>query len=95
MDGNELRGINLLVVGTAEGEPGNLLGALTNETQEDASFTLETPAGSPVTVDVPADTGPPPGGAEVAADTATFLLRARRLSAAEAAAFETRKRNRG
>lgn len=48
-----------------------------------------------LTVDVPADTGPPPGGAEVAADTATFLLRARRLSAAEAAAFETRKRNRG
>lgn len=54
VDGNELRGINLMVVGAAEGEPGNLLGALTNETQEDASFTLETPAGSPVTVDVPA-----------------------------------------
>ncbi|GAB2471024.1 hypothetical protein GCM10027063_09330 [Promicromonospora xylanilytica] len=49
-----LRGINLMVVGTAEGEPGNLLGALTNGTQDDASFTLETPDGSPVTVEVPA-----------------------------------------
>ncbi|NKY32372.1 DUF779 domain-containing protein [Nocardia speluncae] len=48
-----------------------------------------------LTVDVPADTGPPAGGGEPAADTAVFLLRTRRLSAAEAAASETRKRSRG
>lgn len=47
-----------------------------------------------LTVDVPADAGPP-AGADPAADTTVFLLRARRLSAAEAAAAETRKRARG
>jgi hypothetical protein len=50
----DLRGINLLVVSAAEGEPGNLLGALANETAEDASFTLEAVGASPVTVEVPA-----------------------------------------
>ena len=54
VDGDELRGINLMVVATAEGEPGNLLGALTNETQDDATFTLEHPDGSPVSLEVPA-----------------------------------------
>jgi hypothetical protein len=53
-ESRDLRGINLLVVATAEGEPGNLLGALTNESQDDASFTLETPDGAAVSVDVPA-----------------------------------------
>ncbi|NKY57938.1 DUF779 domain-containing protein [Nocardia flavorosea] len=48
-----------------------------------------------LTVDIPADTGPQAGGDEPPADTAVFLLRARRLSAAEAAASETRKRSRG
>lgn len=48
-----------------------------------------------LTVDVPGDAGPPDGGDEPAADTAIFLLRARRLSAAETAAFESRKRSRG
>ena len=54
VDGDELRGINLLLVSAAEGEPGNLLGALTNETQEDATFTLEHPDGAPVSLEVPA-----------------------------------------
>jgi hypothetical protein len=53
-DDTDLRGINLMVVSAAEGEAGNVLGALANETTEDASFTLETPGASPVTVDVPA-----------------------------------------
>ncbi|MFC8801601.1 hypothetical protein ACFT2C_28025 [Promicromonospora sp. NPDC057138] len=50
----DLRGINLMVVSAAEGEPGNVLGALANETADDASFTLEAPGASPVTVAVPA-----------------------------------------
>lgn len=49
-----LRGINLMVVSTAEGEAGNVLGALTNKTADDASFTLEAPGAAPVTLDVPA-----------------------------------------
>lgn len=53
-DDTDLRGINLLVVSAAAGEAGNLLGALTNKTADDASFTLETPGASPVAVDVPA-----------------------------------------
>ncbi|WP_275005676.1 hypothetical protein [Promicromonospora iranensis] len=53
-ENRNLRGINLMVVSAAEGEAGNLLGALANETAEDASFTLEAPGASPVTVDVPA-----------------------------------------
>ncbi|MFI5717333.1 DUF779 domain-containing protein [Nocardia sp. NPDC051750] len=51
-----------------------------------------------LTVDVPTDAGPAPGGEPSddgpPADTAIFLLRARRLSAAEAAALESRKRSR-
>lgn len=53
-DDRDLRGINLMVVSAAEGEPGNVLGALANETSEDASFTLEAPGAAPVTLDVPA-----------------------------------------
>lgn len=54
-DERALRGINLMVVSAAEGEPGNLLGAFSNKTSEDASFVLQSPGASPVTVDVPAD----------------------------------------
>lgn len=50
----DLRGINLMVVSAAEGEAGNVLGALANETADDAAFTLEAPGASPVTVEVPA-----------------------------------------
>jgi hypothetical protein len=50
----DLRGINLMVVSAAEGEAGNVLGALANETADDASFTLGAPGASPVTVAVPA-----------------------------------------
>ncbi|MCP2266490.1 hypothetical protein ACFQHV_06090 [Promicromonospora thailandica] len=53
-DDRDLRGINLMVVSAGEGEPGNLLGALANETAQDASFTLEAPGSAPVTLDVPA-----------------------------------------
>jgi hypothetical protein len=53
-ENTDLRGINLMVVSAAEGETGNVLGALANETAEDTSFTLEAPGASPVTVDVPA-----------------------------------------
>ncbi|MGW5381105.1 DUF779 domain-containing protein [Nocardia sp. NPDC003963] len=49
-----------------------------------------------LTVDVPADGGPVPGsdsdGGTDPAESAIFLLRARRLSAAEAAALDARKR---
>lgn len=53
-DDTDLRGINLMVVAAAEGEQGNVLGALANKTSEDVSFTLEAPGASPVTLDVPA-----------------------------------------
>jgi hypothetical protein len=53
-ENRDLRGINLMVVSAAEGEAGNVLGALANETADDASFTLEAPGASPVTVEVPA-----------------------------------------
>ncbi|PUB27823.1 hypothetical protein C8K30_104275 [Promicromonospora sp. AC04] len=53
-DDRDLRGINLMVVSAAEGEAGNVLGALANETADDVSFTLEAPGASPVTVAVPA-----------------------------------------
>ena len=53
-DDTDLRGVNLMVVSAAEGEPGNVLGALANETTDDVSFTLEAPGASPVTVAVPA-----------------------------------------
>jgi hypothetical protein len=53
-ENRDLRGINLMVVSAAEGEAGNVLGALANETADDTSFTLEAPGASPVTVAVPA-----------------------------------------
>lgn len=53
-ENRDLRGINLMVVSAAEGEAGNVLGALANETAEDASFTLEAPGAAPVTLEVPA-----------------------------------------
>jgi hypothetical protein len=53
-ENTDLRGINLMVVSAAEGEAGNVLGALANETVEDASFTLEAPGAAPVTLEVPA-----------------------------------------
>lgn len=53
-ENRDLRGINLMVVSAAEGEAGNVLGALANETADDASFTLEAAGAAPVTVDVPA-----------------------------------------
>lgn len=53
-DNTELRGINLLVVSAAEGEPGNVLGALSNTSAEDATFTLQSPGAGPLVVEVPA-----------------------------------------
>ncbi|MFI8527145.1 hypothetical protein ACIGB8_22005 [Promicromonospora sukumoe] len=53
-ENRDLRGINLLVVAAAEGEPGNVLGALTNESADDATFTLQSPGAAPVVVEVPA-----------------------------------------
>ncbi|MFI6425730.1 hypothetical protein [Promicromonospora sp. NPDC050880] len=53
-ENRDLRGINLMVVSAAEGEAGNVLGALANQTAEDAAFTLEAPGAAPVTLDVPA-----------------------------------------
>lgn len=53
-ENRDLRGINLLVVSAAEGEAGTVVGALANETAQDAAFTLEAPGASPVTLDVPA-----------------------------------------
>lgn len=37
---DELRGLNLMVVSEGDGAPGNLLGALSNNTSEDVVFTL-------------------------------------------------------
>ncbi|MEV3961860.1 DUF779 domain-containing protein [Nocardia sp. NPDC050193] len=45
-----------------------------------------------LTVDVPADAGPAPAGDSPPEEAAIFLLRTRRLSAAEAAALDGRKR---
>lgn len=50
----QLRGLNLMVVAAEEGAPGNLLGALTNDTRQDATFTLSPQGTAPVTVDVAA-----------------------------------------
>ncbi|MGW0180669.1 DUF779 domain-containing protein [Nocardia sp. NPDC003345] len=51
-----------------------------------------------LTVDVPPDLGPAPSaepGGTTPEPSATFLLRARRLSAAESAALDARRRGRG
>ncbi|WP_125776262.1 hypothetical protein [Antribacter gilvus] len=49
-----LRGINLLVISEGDGAPGTLLGALTNQTSDDATFTLTAEGAAPVTVRVEA-----------------------------------------
>lgn len=49
-----LRGLNLLVVSEGDGAPGTLLGALSNTTDEDATFTLTADGAAPVTVRVDA-----------------------------------------
>lgn len=51
-DFTQLRGINLMVVSEEEGAPGNLLGALTNDTREDATFTLSPEGTSALTFEV-------------------------------------------
>lgn len=53
-DFTKLRGLNLMVVSAEEGAPGNLLGALTNDTQEDVTFTLTPEGATPATFDVAA-----------------------------------------
>lgn len=50
----KLRGINLLVVSEGDGEPGNVLGALTNHTGDSATFRLEAEGASPVTISLDA-----------------------------------------
>ncbi|RPF19801.1 hypothetical protein [Myceligenerans xiligouense] len=48
----DLRGLNLMVVAEEEGAAGNLLGALTNDTREGATFTLSPEGATPVTFEV-------------------------------------------
>ncbi|WP_201849983.1 hypothetical protein [Myceligenerans indicum] len=50
----DLRGINLMVVSQEEGAAGSLLGALANDTQADATFTLAPEGVTPVTFEVAA-----------------------------------------
>lgn len=49
-----LRGLNLMVVAAEEGAAGNILGALTNGTQDDVSFTLSPEGAAPITFQVEA-----------------------------------------
>ncbi|GAA1859704.1 hypothetical protein [Myceligenerans crystallogenes] len=53
-DFTKLRGLNLMVVSAEEGAPGHLLGALTNDTQDDVTFTLSPDGAAPATFDVAA-----------------------------------------
>ncbi|GAB3163769.1 hypothetical protein GCM10027059_18590 [Myceligenerans halotolerans] len=48
----DLRGLNLMVVAAEEGAAGTLLGALANDTQESATFTLAPEGATPVTFEV-------------------------------------------
>lgn len=50
---DEVRALNLLVLTEGEGEPGLLVGALTNTSGEDTTVTLEVEGGTSVDVDVP------------------------------------------
>lgn len=50
---DEVRALNLLVLTEGEGEPGALVGALTNNSGEDTTVTLELDGGESVAVDVP------------------------------------------
>ncbi len=54
--GSDLTGENLLVVTTAKGEPGALIGALTNKGADDESVTLAADGASDAMVEVPAGT---------------------------------------
>ncbi|MFE7406356.1 hypothetical protein [Isoptericola sp. NPDC057559] len=51
---DQVRGINLMVVTEGEGEPGNVLGALANDSSEDVSFVLTAEGAEPLSLDVPA-----------------------------------------
>ncbi|MCK0116346.1 hypothetical protein BCE75_10392 [Isoptericola sp. CG 20/1183] len=50
----QVRGLNLVVIAAEENAPGNLLGALANNSDEDVVFELETPGAAPVSVPVAA-----------------------------------------
>ena len=51
---DDLRGLNLLVVTAAEGQPGTLVGALANDSTEDVEFDVTPEGGDPVTIPVAA-----------------------------------------
>jgi hypothetical protein len=51
----QLRGLNLMVVAEEEGAQGNVLGALSNRTDEAVTFTLEADGAAAVDVPVPAN----------------------------------------
>ena len=55
---------DLLVVGTEQGEPATILAYVVNRSAEDVTVSISTEGGSPVTLDVPANTAvqaSPPG----------------------------------
>ncbi|WP_179951109.1 hypothetical protein [Xylanimonas oleitrophica] len=49
---HQLRGINLMIVSEAEGEPGNLLGALANATDRELEYTLTVDGAAPLQISV-------------------------------------------
>ncbi len=51
---SELRGLNLLVVSAAEGEPGTLVGAFANDSDENVEFAVLPEGGAPVVIPVAA-----------------------------------------
>jgi len=51
---DELRGLNLMVVSAAEGEPGTLIGAFANDSSEDVEFDVLPDGGAALTVPVAA-----------------------------------------
>ncbi|MCK9794660.1 hypothetical protein M1843_12970 [Isoptericola sp. 4D.3] len=51
---DHVRGINLMVVSEGEGEPGAVLGALTNDSAEDVDFVLTAEGAAPLSLSVPA-----------------------------------------
>ncbi|MFC8599475.1 MULTISPECIES: hypothetical protein [unclassified Isoptericola] len=51
---DQVRGINLMVVSEGEGEPGNLLGAVANDSAEDVDVVLTAEGADPLSVTVPA-----------------------------------------
>jgi hypothetical protein len=69
-------GLNLMVLASAEGAEGALLGALANGTAEDLTFTISPAGAAPVTVDVPAQDTVYLGtedGEQVTIDTVTTI----------------------